>query len=348
VRAGFFIDINNIMKKYLLEGEIPKDGFYVYELWNPLKNLPFYVGKGQYDRCFHHILKLHDPNQFHNRHKKHTIQKILNENEKVIIKIVFSGKEDDCLSEEVRLIKKYGRRDIGTGILTNLTDGGEGVSGKIYSEEEKEKRRQRMLGENNFMFGRKRTKEEISKIQETKKERIKLGLIIPKNHTEEWKQHLREDNAGGKATAKPIYQIDIEGNVIKEWESASQAAIFLGKKSKRSNICEVANKTIKPNGSGIEYQVLSAFNFYWRWVGDKDVIDGKLIDVDKLNQKRNKPKSSKSLKQINPQTNEVIKIWNSQLDAARELNYKGSSGISLAIKEQRIYKGYRWEHYDEN
>ncbi len=115
--------------------DIEEDGcFYVYELHNPIKNLPFYVGKGKENRFSHHFTK-----KDRNKHKSNTINKIVSLGEKVIIKIVFrTNNEIDALNKESELIINYGRCDNKTGILTNLTNGGEGLSGYIQSTELRE------------------------------------------------------------------------------------------------------------------------------------------------------------------------------------------------------------------
>ena len=41
---------------------------------------------------------------------------------------------DEACTKEIEFIKLYGRKDNNTGILVNLTDGGEGTLGVIVSE----------------------------------------------------------------------------------------------------------------------------------------------------------------------------------------------------------------------
>lgn len=52
----------------------------------------------------------------------------------------YFSSEAESLQKEVELIACYGRRDLGRGLLSNLTDGGEGTSGHIASESLRKKR----------------------------------------------------------------------------------------------------------------------------------------------------------------------------------------------------------------
>ena len=63
---------------------------------------------------------------------------------------------EQACEKEKEFIALYGRRDLGTGTLVNLTDGGEGTLGYRHTEEAKEKNRLASLGENNAWYNKKR------------------------------------------------------------------------------------------------------------------------------------------------------------------------------------------------
>lgn len=111
-----------------------KPGEYVYGNYT-FKYLPFYVGKGCGNRRHHHT----DPNSWkYNPFKGRVIKKILDTTGKPPkIKIKYCANEEAALAKEIHLIKTIGRYNVKEGPLTNLTDGGEGVSGKIWSYHER-------------------------------------------------------------------------------------------------------------------------------------------------------------------------------------------------------------------
>jgi hypothetical protein len=96
--------------------------YYVYLYLRP-DGTPYYVGKGKGGRAFQRYKRRIKPPDDENR-------------------IIFHAEnltEDEAFTLEKELIAKYGRKDNGTGILRNLTDGGEGTSGIIITNERRAK-----------------------------------------------------------------------------------------------------------------------------------------------------------------------------------------------------------------
>lgn len=122
--------------------------YYVYVYLDPTKpsviydgvefrGEPFYVGKGKNNRKAYHL-------QCYNKDKdRFVIKKIKKMLVDGIHPVVMIFKENltetDAFFYEKYLIQKIGRRNIGLGTLCNLTNGGEGVSGKIWTEEDRHK-----------------------------------------------------------------------------------------------------------------------------------------------------------------------------------------------------------------
>ena len=67
----------------------------------------------------------------------------------------------DAENLEIQLIKKYGRRDLGLGTLVNMTDGGDGCEGRVWTKEQLISKGKKIRGEKNGMFGRKWSEDEI-------------------------------------------------------------------------------------------------------------------------------------------------------------------------------------------
>jgi hypothetical protein len=105
--------------------------FYTY-LWLREDGTPYYVGKGKDDRAFKRASHIQTPPS--------DIQRII---------IQEFESEIDAFAAEIFLISYYGRKDLGTGVLRNRTDGGEGQSGRITSEATRQKLRVNGIRMNN-------------------------------------------------------------------------------------------------------------------------------------------------------------------------------------------------------
>jgi len=96
----------------------------------------------------------------------------------------------DAIKIEIELIAKYGRRDLGTGYLCNMTDGGEGTLGRIISENHR-----KILKNSNI--GKKANKETIEKLRTSH-----LGLVLTKESIDKRTLTMIDSDKYKKGTSK--------------------------------------------------------------------------------------------------------------------------------------------------
>ena len=131
---------------------------YLYRHIRLDKNEVFYIGIGS-DPSYKRANCKHKRSDHWNRIVKNT---------SIEIEIILDDLSwEEACKKEIEFIALYGRRNNKTGTLVNLTDGGEGSLGVIFSNETLQKRSIALSGCNNPMYGRNVSKEYGDKISKT-------------------------------------------------------------------------------------------------------------------------------------------------------------------------------------
>lgn len=103
--------------------------FYVYAYLRKSDGTPYYIGKGKGNRAWN----------------KHATVTTPSDKSKIVI-LEQNLKETDAFDIESKYINLYGRKDLGTGILNNRTNGGDGL--RNPSQETLIKKSISMMGKN--------------------------------------------------------------------------------------------------------------------------------------------------------------------------------------------------------
>jgi len=127
---------------------------------------PYYIGKGKAGRITNSLHRIAIP-----------------KNEKRIIYLKKNLTDEEARKHEIYMIAILGRKDLGTGILRNMTDGGEGCAGRRLSEKTKKKLSDSHKGKKKSIEHRKALSEAAKKRKASKetKEKIRQSSMGVKN-----------------------------------------------------------------------------------------------------------------------------------------------------------------------
>ena len=141
-----------------------KNVFYTYAYLRE-DGTPYYIGKGKGKRAYDR-----------RRHSAYVPSKN---------RILFLKKnltEEEAFKHEKYMIAVFGRKDLGTGILYNLTDGGDGPSGYVYTEEQRKRMGELRRGKKRPKHSKiMKEKSHLKVLNENKQNELKKKLSTRKN-----------------------------------------------------------------------------------------------------------------------------------------------------------------------
>jgi hypothetical protein len=262
---------------------------YIYSLKDPETNEIRYIGK---TTNINTRLKAHITRSRHNKyHSARWVQSVLKRGFRPIIELVEECTEENWVEREKYWIAYY--RELFD--LTNILEGGDGGStfgrlGKPWSDEQRKNNR-----------------------------KARLGVSV--NHTEEGKKNRAEGvRKYYNKNKKPVLQYDLDGNFIKEWDSAVDAG-------KELNICiSNINKCCKKNR-------LKAGGFQWRYK-DGEIKIGKYVKRESIN--------NKAIIQMTKES-EAIKEYKSIMDASTQTGILNTSIKNCLSGRTKSAGGYKWK-----
>jgi hypothetical protein len=145
---------------------------------------PYYIGKGKGDRAY-------------SKHRRKRDLKVPSKERILILKQNLT--EEEAFKHEIYMIAVFGRKDLGTGILRNLTNGGDGASGVIPWNTGKKLSKNHCEKLSAAGKGRKKSEEHKRKIGDANRGNIgwNKGGTIPEHQKEINRQMMKKRYENG-------------------------------------------------------------------------------------------------------------------------------------------------------
>lgn len=293
---------------------------------------PYYIGKGSGDRCF-----IKGKNERINPPKDKSRIILLKQN----------LTEDEAFKHEIYMISILGRKDLGTGILRNLTNGGDGVSGYVPSESVRKARRRhgKVIGNQNAQLKR-------GVCSLTKEQRVKNGNYVKENGLGIFSQTPEQKRENGKKAGQKAKELGL-GVCGFGFDERSAAGKIGGAKNRdnKTGICGLSYEErsawgdkCKEEGIGIfspEYLKVRSQILSERNSGENNPMYGKKHSpetIEKIRKKALERKPKKIYKLKNPK-GEIITFENfAEFCHKNNLN---SGGVANVLRGKYIqHKGW--------
>jgi hypothetical protein len=283
---------------------------YLYRHIRLDKNEPFYIGIGSdagYGRS--------KEKSNRNKHWRNIVKSTPYDIEIVIDNLTWQ----EACEKEKEFIKLYGRSCLNEGPLCNITEGGDGVLGMKHSEETRKK-----ISQDN-----KRPEKLIICMNNLKKMQTpesRAKALASRDYEKISKKRVSNTDYSKikEASEKAVIQYSLDGNIIKEWKSITEACnnIINLHDSNVSRCCKLKRK--------------EAGGFIWRYKTEKvDTI------IDPV-----KPKN----KEIIQYSMNMVKIaeYKSVMDASRHTGIFKSNITACCNKKYNQASGYIWRFKKDN
>ena len=282
---------------------------------------PYYIGKGKDRRCFI-------------KGKKESVSPPKDKSRIIFLKQNLT--EEEAFKHEIYMIAVFGRKELGTGILRNLTNGGDGVSGYIPSESVRKARRRhgKVIGNQNAQLKR-------GVCSLTKEQLVKNGNYVKENGLGIFSQTPEQKKENGKKAGQKVKELGL-GIFAMTADERSAAGKIGGAKNRdnKTGICGLSyeersawGNKCKEEGIGIfspeflevRSQILSERNS-----GENNPMYGKkhsLETIEKIRKKALERKTKKIYKLKNP-NGEIITFENfKEFCDKNDLNQGGVSNV---------------------
>jgi group I intron endonuclease len=219
----------------------------LYSHLNPVTKQPFYIGVSS---------NLKRPYNFSERNPiwKRYVKKHGNP----IVEILYENlTKDEIHLLEQELIKKYGRKSINpSGLLVNISEGGDGGSkGVKWSSEQNKKRSESLKGKKHSQETKALMRElKLGKqaSDETKQKMSKTKSGVKQPNISKARTGVKQPQSFFDKKNKPVNQLSLTGKIIKSFPSIKEAAQYVNISEGGINAC-LKSRQITAGGYKWEY-----------------------------------------------------------------------------------------------